>query len=124
MLKKRNLSAVSTSWVRRPAQASSSACQAADTSCSLFWMVSAFSPAYAFCKRPATSWNCWTCGWAKLNVVPQKDVPWASAGQGVSLLWVSLPRSLLEGKIFSFPLMLGEKSPCFGLYGPKPSFGF
>lgn len=123
MLKKRNLSAVSTSWVRRPAQASSNACHAVDTSCSLFWMVSAFSPAYAFCRRLATSWNCWTCGWAKLDVVIQKDVSWASDGPGVCLLWISLPRALLEGKIFSLPPMLGEKSPCFVFYGPKPSFG-
>lgn len=45
MLKKRNLSPVSTSRTLRPSQASSRAFQASRTSFSRFWMSSALSPA-------------------------------------------------------------------------------
>lgn len=60
MLKKRNFSAVSTSCVRRPSEASSRPFQASITSFSEALMASALSPAYWAWSLEAVSWNCWT----------------------------------------------------------------
>lgn len=60
VVKKRNLSAVSSRWDRRPSQASSRVFQASTTSRSVVWMAVACSPAYWARSRVAVSWNCWT----------------------------------------------------------------
>lgn len=62
ILKKRNLSPVSSSRARRPSQASRRLLQASSTSPSRRWMSSALSPAYADCRRTASSCNCLTWG--------------------------------------------------------------
>lgn len=60
MLKKRNLSPVSRRRALRPSQASRRFRHASRTSLSLRWISSALSPAYADCKRAASSCSCLT----------------------------------------------------------------
>lgn len=61
MVKKRNLSAVSSSRFLLPAQASNRPFQASTTSFSVAWIAVAWSPAYWACSLVAVSWNCLTC---------------------------------------------------------------